>query len=132
MAAIGSMVVMFLLSYVWHGLLMQSFYMGDTGAVGATWHRAEPMVLYIALAYIVLASIMAYLYPKGVEGDNKLMNGIRFGAFIGVLWILPLQLVFHGIFNGFELKVIAVDTAWHVVEQGIGGIIIAYIYGMKD
>jgi hypothetical protein len=131
MAAIGSLVVMFLLSYVWHRLLMAGLYMDESGALDVC-HRPEPYIPSIAVGYAVLASIMAYLYPKGVEGDNKLMNGIRFGAIMGVLWILPLQLVFNGVLTGFSIKVIAIDTAWHVIEQGIGGVIIAYVYGMKD
>lgn len=130
-AAIGSFVVMFVLSYVWHKLLMTNFYMAQSEAMEASCHRAEPLIPFIALGYAVLACLMAYIYPKGVEGDNKLMNGLRFGAVMGLFWILPFQLVMHGVLTGFHLNVIVVDSVWHIVEQGIGGVVIAYIYGMK-
>ena len=128
MAAIGSFVVMFVLSFVWHKLLMGSFYMQGDGTTRDVCHRAEAIIPLIAAAYAILAVIMAYIYPKGVEGDNKLMNGLRFGAVIGLLWIFPSQLVMHGVLNSFTLNVILVDSVWHMVEQGIGGIVIAYIY----
>ena len=39
-----------------------------------------------------------------------------------------MSLVIHGIWN-YPLASLIVDSAWHVVEQGIAGIIIALIYG---
>ena len=132
MAAAASLVVMFVLSFLWHKVLMSSIYMPDAGIMTTTWFKAEPDIPLIILAYTILAILMSYIYPKGIEGDNKLMNGLRFGAVIGLLWVLPYQVVLHAVTNITSLKTTAMDAVWHMAEQGIGGIIIAYIYEMKD
>ncbi len=64
--------------------------------------------------------------PGAVRGFP--LTSTRFGAVIGLLWILPLLLVFHGVWN-VPLTLVIVDAAWHVVEEGVAGVVIAFVYG---
>ena len=73
---------------------------------------------------------MAYMYPKGIEGTNKIANGIKFGVLVGLIWILPHSLIIHAITEGGALNVIFIDVGWHIFEQACGGIVIALIYGI--
>ncbi len=93
--AVVAFVVMFLLGYLWHVVLMADFYQNNHGEIGAV-DRETPMLFYIGLGYLSLCLVMAYIYPKGAEGDNHIMDGIKFGAIMGFLWIVPLSSVLYG------------------------------------
>ena len=116
---------MFILSGIWYMLIMEEFYKTHC-YISA---RESPLMAYIALGYVVLALLMAYLYPIGYKDGPPAREGFRFGALIGVLWILPYSLVLYGATNSGTRMLILVDTIWHIVEQGIGGIVIGTIYG---
>jgi len=115
--------VMFVLSGIWHASLMSDLYASEL-------NRSEPNMLLVAVSYFILALLMAYIYPKGIEGTNKIANGIKFGIIIGLIWVLPHALVMHAVTEGGALKVILIDGAWHMIEQACGGVVIALIYGI--
>ncbi len=71
---------------------------------------------------------MALVYPIGYKEGSPVKEGFRFGALIGLIWILPVSLIFHGVWD-LPLTGVIVDSAWHVVEEGIAGIAIAFVYG---
>ena len=127
-ALIGAFVVMSLLDGLVHMKLMQDFYISHMTAP-CNIRRKDPLMLYIILGELLIAFIMAYLYPKGVESSNKLMEGLKFGAIIGILCMVPIDLILYGIDNISSRMVILADAGAAVVSQGIGGIVIAYVYG---
>ena len=90
MSTIGAGVVMFLLAGLWHSALMSDLYVSDLS-------RAEPNMLLIGVSYLILALLMAHIYPKGIEGTNKIANGIKFGVVVGLIWVLPHALVLHAV-----------------------------------
>ena len=116
---------MFLLAGLWHMALMSDLYASDL-------NRAEPILGLIAVSYFILALLMAYMYPKGIEGTNKITNGIKFGMVIGLIWVLPHALILHAVSEGGALNVILIDVGWHLVEQSGGGVVIALIYGIPQ
>lgn len=121
--AAAAFVVAFPLSLVWHVLLMSDFY--DTASAGTM--REPPLFWSVILGYVVVAVIMAYMYPKGYEGGSPLAEGFKFGAVIGILWWLPTQLVLYGAIEG-PFSMVVVDGAWHVVEEGLAGVALAMVY----
>ena len=123
-ALFASFIVMFLLAGLWHMVIMADLYSGPKTL-------EEPMLHFIALGYFVLALIMTYIYPKGYKGGKPVIEGLKFGILMGLLWILPLNLVLYGVMGGSG-TVIIVDVIWHVVEQGIGGIVIGLVYGSQS
>jgi len=50
---------------------------------------------------------------------------------MGLLCRLPFSLVFYANSNSFTLNHILADGVWHMVERGIGGIVMALIYAHK-
>ncbi len=89
----------------------------------------ETLLGYIALGYIVLALLMAYVYPKGYSGGAPATEGLKFGVIIGLLWVLPHGIVLYGVHHSGTRALILVDTTWHVVEQGVGGLVMGLICG---
>ena len=125
LSTIGAGVVMLGLSVLWHVVLMSDLYVSDIS-------RPEPIMYLIVGSYFGLALVMSYMYPKGIEGTNKIANGFKFGALIGIIWIVPFSVIMYAVTVGSSLKVIAIDGIWHIVEEGIGGVVIAMIYGLPS
>ena len=72
--------------------------------------------------------MMAYMYPLVCEGGRPIIEGLRFGMVIGVLWVFPHELAMAGA-HGDSISYVFKNAAWHMVEQGVGGIIIGFVYG---
>ncbi|NQV02477.1 MAG: hypothetical protein HQ542_07515 [Bacteroidia bacterium] len=82
------------------------------------------------VAYFILALLMAYIYSLCYKGGKPVIEGLKIGVIIGILWVFPHGLAMAGSHDTsiiYEIK----NALWHVIEQGIGGIIIALIYGKK-
>ncbi|MCG8608210.1 hypothetical protein MJD09_24905 [bacterium] len=62
------------------------------------------------------------------QGGSPDSEGFKFGALIGLIWILPFSLIIHGIWN-VSLTAVLVDSVWHIVEEGLVGIVVGFIYG---
>jgi len=126
MAVGGSFIVMLFLGWLWHRVILGDFYMEHLKSP-----LAEPNMLFIALGFLILAALMAYLYPLGYKGGSPLKEGLRFGVVIGLLWFLPINVIMIGVVDKPGILVV-VDGLWRLVEQGIGGIVIGYIYRSKS
>jgi uncharacterized membrane protein YvlD (DUF360 family) len=111
---------MWVLSGLWHNLIVPTFY-SETGAS----HEGIGTLL---VAYLVLSLLMAYMYPLVYEGGRPIIEGLKFGMVIGVLWVFPHELAMAGA-HGDSISYVFKNAAWHLVEQGVGGIIIGFVYG---
>ena len=127
LGALTAFAVAFLLSGLWHVLLMSDFY---DAAQGGTM-RDPPLFWSIGLGYLVVGFIMAYMYPKGYEGGSPITEGLKFGAVIGLLWWFPTQLVLYGVLDG-PFSMVLVDGAWHLVEEGLAGAALGLVYGRRS
>ncbi len=126
LGSLGAAITSFLLGALWHPLLMGDFYTAHMTTI----LRSEPSIPFIGLGYLVLGILMAYTYPLGYKGGSAVKEGFRFGALIGLIWILPLSLILHGNIN-ISLVVVLVDAGWHIVQEGMAGIVLAFIYGSR-
>ena len=122
--ALVASVVAFLLSGLWHVVLMSDYY--ESVTVGG---REAPLMWAIGLAYLMVGIIMAYMYPRGYEGGSPVGEGLKFGAIIGLLWWLPTNLVLYAVLDGSSSSHIFVDGIWHIVEEGIAGAALGLVYG---
>ena len=118
-ASIFSAVVMWVLAGIAHEVIFVNFFSDASHAS----HKGPALIF---VAYCILSFIMTYLFSVCVKRDKLIVAGIKFGALIGVLWVFPHGLamaaahgesIVHEILNGI----------WHVLEQAVGGMAIAYI-----
>lgn len=121
LAALAGGVAMWILAGLWHMLLALAFYTEQTEAT----HEGTGTIL---VAYLILGALMAYIYPLGYRGGRPAIEGLRFGIVIGLLWVFPHELAMVGAHGGSILYVLK-NAAWHMVEQGVGGIIVGLLYG---
>ncbi len=111
---------MWILAGIWHKLIMVHFYTAETGAK----HEGTFIIL---IAYLILSTIMTYIFPLGYQGGKALVEGAKFGILMGVLWVFPHELAMAGA-HGESLVYVFKNALWHAVEQGLGGVIIAIVY----
>ena len=79
------------------------------------------------LGYFILAFLMAYVYSFSFSDERPVIEGLRLGVVIGLLWVLPHGLAMAGAHNTsviYEFK----NALWHMIEQGIGGVIVGLVY----
>ena len=126
-ATASGFAAMFILGYVGHEYIITLF----SGAMDPmeSIMKSEPNILGIAVAYIVLALLMAFMYPKGIEGTGVLANGLKFGILIGLIFQLPMAIIHFSVIEGATISIVFAECIWHMIEQRIGGIAIAYGYG---
>jgi len=113
---------MWIIAGLWHNLILPSFNKNVQAH-----HDGLGLML---VAYFILAILMAYIYSLSYKGGKPLIEGLKIGVIIGILWVFPHGLAMAGTHDTsviYEVK----NTLWHMIEQGIGGIIIALIQG-KD
>ena len=113
---------MWVIAGIWHNLIMANLYKGI--------HATHDGIALLLVAYFILAFIMSYLYPLGYKGGKPILEGLKFGAIMGVLWVFPHGLAMASV-HGDSIIYVFKNGAWHIVEQGIGGIIIGFVYGWR-
>ncbi|MDH5752986.1 MAG: hypothetical protein OEZ59_11305 [Deltaproteobacteria bacterium] len=121
LATLAGGVVMWAAAGLWHKVILSGFYENAT-------HATHEGVGVILLAYLVLAALMSYMYPLGYKGGSPLAEGLRFGVLIGILWVFPHELAMAGA-HGESLLYPFQNAAVHMVEQGVGGVVIGYVHG---
>jgi len=84
-------------------------------------------LIVVLISYFVLALLMAYIFSRSYQKDKSVvLEGLKTGIVIGILWVFPHGLAMAGTHDTsivYEIK----NTLYHMIEQGIGGIIVALI-----
>jgi len=120
LATLVAWTAMWVLAGVYHEVLMAHFYAERVHGE----HQGLPIIL---LGYLILGGLLAYLMELGYKGVDPLKTGLRYGVLVGILWVFPHELVMAGA-HGESLVYVFGNGLWHVVEQGVGGILIGWVY----
>jgi len=113
------------LGVLWHLVILDPFYAGEFPFI-------QDVVRYdvIALAYLALGFLMAIVYPKGYTGGPPTAEGFRFGIIVGLMCALPAGMVMYAVTGAVSGALVLAEAAWHMVEQGAGGMVIAMLSGI--
>ncbi|MDR1988832.1 MAG: hypothetical protein LBQ09_01220 [Acidobacteriaceae bacterium] len=123
-ATAASAVVMFSLAGLYTGVLARDFIASH---VDSSMLRTPPNLMLVFAGYVVLAALMSVLYSTfGPFASSNVWSGVRFGWLMAVLWLMPTSLVLFGVYR-FPYVALPLDFAWALVEQGIGGVIVALV-----
>lgn len=120
----ASAVLFIVVSGVWYQVLMKEQYGRWEAAVA----RPEPQLPFILLGLVLVSLVMAYMYPRGYEGGSPAMEGLRFGALIGLLGPVALTLVVYGAYN-LQLAGAVIDAVFNLILFALAGAVIGVIYG---
>jgi hypothetical protein len=119
LAVVVGFIVMFGLAGMFHLVLLKDFFQAKLGS--------DPMIQYPLLSYFILALLMSYIYPQGYKGGSFVKEGLMFGILMGLVCRVPLEVLELGYGRG-DLSFVLTEGIWHMVEQGVGGIAIAFMY----
>jgi len=112
-------IVMWIIGGLWHNLILPS--------VNDNIEAHHDGLGITLIAYFILSFLMAYIYFLIYNGNFSVINGLKLGILIGILWVFPHGLTMAGTHNTsiiYEIK----NTAYHMFEQGIGGIVIGLVF----
>lgn len=110
-----SSIVMFSLSYLWHGVILNDFNRLD--------YPLNVYLLFSSFAYLIIGFVISKIYYLQIlERFEKrpILRGLAGGAFGGSV-IYLFAFVIGISFSGRKLEYILVDLFWQILEQGLGG-----------
>ncbi|MBI4946317.1 MAG: hypothetical protein HY840_07945 [Bacteroidetes bacterium] len=118
-----SALVMFSLSYLWHGVFLNDLqrlsYPKGIFLTGC-------IITYLILGFLV-TKIYLMNYPKSIA-RKPLVRGLIAGSVLGVCTYI-VSLVVGVSFNyTLTLGNILFDLLWQTVEQTFGGVVVAFVY----
>lgn len=113
---------MWVVAGIWHTILAVHFYKNETNAE----HKGLSVIL---LAYLILGLLMTHIYTNSHRSSTTL-EGFYFGAIMGVLWVFPHELAMAGA-HGESISYVFKNGLWHIIEQGLGGMVISIVYNYR-
>ena len=129
-AALAGFAVMFILAIIWYMAVMADYNDEIMAAVyNADAILDEPNLVFIVLGYLIIAFIMAYMFPIGYKGGSAVTEGMKFGAIVGLLISVPMALNNMAVLSVSATPAL-VNSIYQIVEKAIGGIVIAKVYGV--
>ncbi len=119
-----SSVVMFLLSYVWHGIFLTDF--------SRLTYPKEIFLLFASIVYLIIG----FLVAKAVDSKTltakfkrkPVVRGAIGGVLIGIACFLVATVVGISFSTGSRLQNMVLDITWQVIEQGIGGVLAGLVH----
>lgn len=115
---------MFSLSYAWHGIILNDF-------ARLNYPKAVFLV-FAAFAYLVIGFVVVKMME--IEFFEKffmhrlLTKGIVTGMVCGAIFFLIATVIGVRINSGSGIKNLAFDLVWQMIEQGVGGGVVALVY----
>ena len=94
----------------------------------------EKLLGWIFIGLFLASFLFSYLFDKLSQGQNKLREGIKYVLILGTYMYLPLFLIFYATRDTRPLDAWLINAAFHIIQYGIFGIVVAYIrgYGVSD
>ena len=81
-------------SFVVHGLLLHADYekLPQLFRAGPEAQKYFPLMI---LAHVIMAGALAWIYARGAEAKPWLGQGLRFGAAVALLTVVPLYTIYY-------------------------------------
>jgi len=120
---VAATVALVILQPLFHGLLFGGFFVGELGQP-----KFGPNPVVIGMFILLYPALMTYVYQLAYRGGSPLLEGARLGAIVGLFFVLPINNA-HTAYLGASMKLVLLDTAIHLVEEGLVGLVIGLVAG---
>lgn len=118
-----SSLIMFGLSYVWHGVVLNDFvrlsYPKEIFLTGS-------IITYLILGFLV-TRIFLMPYPQAIA-TKPLLRGIISGLLLGIATYIVTLVTGVSFSSSLTVENIFFDLSWQAVEEMIGGLTVAFVY----
>jgi hypothetical protein len=126
--ALGVALTIFTANSLWYAVIMRNFYENSAGSWMQV-SREHPSIPVILLGMYVLSVLMTVLYPKVQMGIKQpVLANLAFGMLIGLIYVFPSSLYYYGTTNFLSFGPMAMDVFWHMIEEGLAGIVLGMLY----
>ena len=116
-------------SFVVHGALLQADYARLPQLFRAE-ADAQQYFPFMLLAHVLMSGALARIYARGVEAKPWLGQGLRFGATVALLTVVPTDLIYYAVQpmpGAHVVKQIVFDGALVVLL----GTLLAFLYRQR-
>jgi hypothetical protein len=117
-------IVMFILSYVWHGIFLNDF--------SRLSYPKEIFLFFAAITYLIIGFVVVKVFEaKFLEKlfyHRLFFKGLVKGFMCGFMFFIVATVVGVSFNTGTGIKNLLFDLAWQIFEQGIGGIVVSVTY----
>lgn len=113
-------------SFVVHGLLLRQDYLGLPHLFRAD-EDAAPYFYLMVIAHVLMSGAFVWIYARGVEIKDWLAQGLRYGAAVALLAVIPIYMIYFVVQptpSNLAIKQSIFDTALVLVL----GAIVSYLY----
>lgn len=119
-SCIASSLVMFVLSYVWHGMVLTDF--------SRLSYPRELFFIFAALVYVIIGFVVTKAFEfKFLETRFRrkpIIRGALAGAMCGLAFFLIVTVLGVSFETGSKIQNLVLDVSWQTVEQTLGGIVV--------
>lgn len=119
-SCLASSLVMFLLSYVWHGLVLTDFSRLSYSKHLFLFFAA---IVYLIIGFVVSKSIEFKILEKHFK-RKPVIRGAISGAICGLAFFLIATVVGVSFSTGSRLENMLLDVSWQIIEQTVGGVVV--------
>jgi H+/Cl- antiporter ClcA len=123
-SCVASSLAMFLLSYVWHGLILTDFSRLSYSRHLFLFFAA---LVYIMIGFVVTKAIDIKILEKNFK-RKPIVRGLISGAMCGVAFFLVATVVGVSFSTGSKLENMLLDVTWQTIEQSLGGVVVGLVH----
>lgn len=125
---VASAVTMFGLAGLFTGVIARGFIREN---VDPALLRNPPNLVLTFTGFLFLACLMAWAYRRFVPiVTSPARSGLQLGIAFAVVWLMPYSVVLFSVYN-FPYAALGIDMPWALVEQGLGGLVMALVQGRR-
>ena len=126
---VASALTMFCLAGLFTGVIARDFI---RASVDPSFLRNPPNLALTFAGFLLLACLMSWAYRRFVPTvTSPTRSGLLLGVTFAVLWLMPYSIVLFSVYR-FPYAALAIDLPWALVEQGLGGLVMALIQGRRS
>jgi H+/Cl- antiporter ClcA len=119
-SCVASSLIMFFLSYVWHGIVLTDFSRLSYSRHLFLFFAA---IVYIIIGFVVSKSIEFKILEKHFK-RKPVIRGAISGAICGIAFFLIATVVGISFSTGSKIENLLLDLTWQTIEQGVGGVVV--------
>ena len=123
-SCIASSIVMFVLSYIWHGVVLTDFSRLSYSKHLFLFFAA---IVYVIIGFVVSKSIEFKILEQRFK-RKPIIRGAISGAMCGICFFLITTVLGVSFSTGPKLENMLLDLSWQTLEQCIGGIVVGLTY----
>lgn len=121
---LASSVVMFLLSYAWHGIFLTDY--------SRLSYPKEIFLTFSAVVYLIIGFVVSKSVDSKIIAEhfnhNPVLRGAISGAACGLTFFLIATVVGVSFSTHSKIENLLLDVTWQVIEQSIGGIVVGIVH----